>query len=301
MSPIGDSMRRALAALLLATPLLLPGSQASAQAESREGIYLQNQILQLRQELDQLRRGGGAAAIPAPMPRGAAPSASQGELVGTLLDRVSTLEEETRRLRGRLDQAEYQNRSLAQQVEKLQGDLDYRLQQVEGGAPRSAPPAAPPARGPSPAQSLPPVAGGAAAGAAASAPAAAARTPERALAEGQAALGRRDYAAAEAAAKEVLAARGSPRGYDARLLLADAEYGQRNWQDAAVAYGEAYKANQKGSRAAEALIGFGSALANLNQKREACDAFALVQSDHPQLRGPLKERLEAGRQRAGCR
>ena len=291
-------MRRALAALLLATPLLLPGSQAWAQAESREGIYLQNQILQLRQELDQLRRGGGAAAIPAPMPRGAAPGAPQGELVGALLDRVSTLEEETRRLRGRLDQAEYQNRTLTQQVEKLQGDLDYRLQQVEGGAPRSAPTAAaPPPRSPSPAQSLPPVAGGAAA----SAPAAAARTPERALAEGQAALSRRDYAAAEAAAKEVLAARGSPRSYDARLLLADAEYGQRNWQDAAVAYGEAYKANQKGSRAAEALIGFGSALANLNQKREACDAFALVQSEHPQLRGPLKERLEAGRQRAGCR
>ncbi|NOG68844.1 YbgF trimerization domain-containing protein [Roseicella sp. DB1501] len=291
-------MRRALAALLLATPLLLPGSQAWAQAESREGIYLQNQILQLRQELDQLRRGGGAAAIPAPMPRGAAPGAPQGELVGALLDRVSTLEEETRRLRGRLDQAEYQNRTLMQQVEKLQGDLDYRLQQVEGGAPRSAPAAAaPPPRSPSPAQSLPPVAGGAAA----SAPAAAARTPERALAEGQAALSRRDYAAAEAAAKEVLAARGSPRSYDARLLLADAEYGQRNWQDAAVAYGEAYKANQKGSRAAEALIGFGSALANLNQKREACDAFALVQSEHPQLRGPLKERLEAGRQRAGCR
>lgn len=291
-------MRRVLAALFLATPLLLPGARASAQAESREGIYLQNQILQLRQELDQLRRGGGGAAAVVPVPRNAAPAASQGELVGALLDRVSTLEEETRRLRGRLDQAEYQNRTLAQQVEKLQGDLDYRLQQVEGGAPRAAAPAPSP-RTPSPAQSLPPVAGGAA-----SAPAAApsvARTPERALAEGQAALARRDYAAAESAAKEALAARGSPRAYDARLLLADAEYGQRNWQDAAVAYGEAYKANQKGSRAAEALVGFGSSLANLNQKREACDAFALVQSEHPQLRGALRERLEAGRQRAGCR
>ena len=44
-------MRRALAALILAAPLLLPAgtSPARAQAESREGIYLQNQILQLRQ------------------------------------------------------------------------------------------------------------------------------------------------------------------------------------------------------------------------------------------------------------
>ncbi|TDG13154.1 hypothetical protein E2C05_30280, partial [Paracraurococcus ruber] len=60
-------MRRAFAALLLATPLLLPASgPARAQAESREGIFLQNQILQLRQELEQLRRGGGLAA-PAPV------------------------------------------------------------------------------------------------------------------------------------------------------------------------------------------------------------------------------------------
>jgi TolA-binding protein len=298
-------MRRVLAALLLATPLALAeAGPARAQAESREGIYLQNQILQLRQELDQLRRGGGGMAAPAPVapPRGAAPAGPQGELVGALLDRVSTLEEETRRLRGRLEQAEFQNRNLSQQVEKLQGDLDYRLQQIEGGgggAPRAAAPAAPAARPASPAQSLPPVAGPGPAPA--PAPAAAARTPEKALADGQAALTRRDFSAAEAAAREVLSARGSPRAYDARFLLADAEFGQRNWQDAAVAYGEAYKANQKGSRAAEALIGFGNSLANLNQRREACEAFGVVQSEYPQLRGTLKERLDSGRQRAGCR
>lgn len=299
-------MRRALAALLLAAPLALSeAGPARAQAESREGIYLQNQILQLRQELEQARRGGLAGPVPvAPSRGGGAP----GELVGALLDRVSTLEEETRRLRGRLDQADFQNRTLAQQVEKLQGDLDYRMQQLEGGgnAPRAAAPppraGAAPAPGPAsgPAQTLPPIAGGRSA-APASTPVPAARTPERALADGQAALGRRDYAAAETAAREVLGARGSPRGYDARFILAEAEYGQRNWQDAAVAYGEAYRVNQKGSRAAEALIGFGSSLANLNQKREACDAFGLVQSETPQLRGALKERLEAGRQRAGCR
>ncbi|MFZ4407076.1 MAG: YbgF trimerization domain-containing protein [Paracraurococcus sp.] len=295
-------MRRALAALLLALPLLHAAPAAWAQAESREGIYLQNQILQLRQEIELLRRGGAAAA-PAAAPRGGA-AAPQGELVGALLDRVATLEEETRRLRGRVEQGEFQNRTLTQQVEKLQGDIDYRLQQLEGtgGGAKPAAPAAPgrPAAGPGPgpAQSLPPVAGPAPAAAPA---AAVARPPEKALAEGQAALARRDYAAAEAAAREVLAARGNPRGYDARFLLADAEFGQRNWQDAAVAYGEAYKANAKGSRAPEALIGFGTALANLNQKREACDAFALTQSEYPQLRGPLKEKLDAGRQRAGCR
>lgn len=291
-------MRRVLAALLL--PLALAdATPARAQAESREGIYLQNQILQLRQELDQVRRGGGAAVAPAPRASSGAP---QGELVGALLDRVATLEDETRRLRGRLEQAEFQNRTQAQQLEKLQGDIDYRLQQLEGGGARSggAAPARPAPSSAAPAASapsLPPIAGPATAPPAATAP----RPPEKALSDGQAALGRRDFAAAEAAAREVLAVRGSPRAYDARFLLADAEFGQRNWQDAAVAYGEAYKASAKGSRAPEALIGFGTSLANLNQKREACDAFALVQSQYPQLRGALKDRLDAGRQRAGCR
>ena len=123
-------MRRALAALLLATPLVFAdAAPARAQAESREGIYLQNQILQLRQELDQVRRGGAAVV---PVPRGGNAGAPQGELVGALLERVSTLEDETRRLRGRLEQAEFQNRTQAQQLEKLQGDIDYRLQQLEG-------------------------------------------------------------------------------------------------------------------------------------------------------------------------
>src|SRR4051794_41627031 len=108
-------MRRALAALLLAMPLALSAAPAWAQAESREGIYLQNQILQLRQELDQVRRGGGAAVAPVPRGGNAAPQgAAQGELVGALLDRVATLEDETRRLRGRLEQAEFQNRNQAQ-------------------------------------------------------------------------------------------------------------------------------------------------------------------------------------------
>src|SRR4051794_24250773 len=168
-------MRRALAALLLAMPLALSAAPAWAQAESREGIYLQNQILQLRQELDQLRRSGGSS-VPAPTaPRGAAPSS---EMVGVLLDRVTALQEETRRLRGRLDEVEYRNRTLQQTVEKMQGDIDYRLQQVENQP--AARPAAPASRTPAPAPSPAP------APAPSPTPApAAARTPERALSEGQ--------------------------------------------------------------------------------------------------------------------
>jgi len=259
-------------ALLLAAP-------AAAQVETREGIYLQNQILQLRQALE-VQRGG----MPAPA-RGAA---GGGELVGALLERVNRLEEELRGMRGRLDELDYRNRALGQQLEKLQGDLDYRMQQLEGGG--RGPRAAPDRSGavePSPA--APPMA------------AAPARTPERLLAEGQAALARRDFESAESTAREVLGARGTARAYDARFLLADALAGQRDWQQAAVSYGEAFKASPKGTRAPEALIGFGTALNNMGQKKDACDAFALAGQQFPSLKGALKDRLDAGRQRAGCR
>ena len=107
---------------------------AHAQVESREGIALQNQMLDLRRELDALRRGGAGAAPSAPS-RG---SAASGDLVQQLLGRVQELEEENRRLRGRLDVADNNDRQIRAEMEKLRGDLDFRLQALEKGAGRPA-------------------------------------------------------------------------------------------------------------------------------------------------------------------
>ena len=280
-------MRRVLAALLLVGLAAWPGTPALAQAESREGIYLQNQLLQLRQELDQLRRGGGSSlgAVPVAPPRGGA-GAPQGELVGQLLDRVVAMEEEVRRLRGRLEESEFRGRQLGQTVEKLQGDVDYRLQQLEGGArspaAQSSPPAAPPRPNPPPA-------------------AAASRPPERAIADGQAALARRDFAAAEAAAREVLAVRNSPRATDGHLLLGDALTAKRDFAGAALAYNEGFTRGRNGPRAPEAMIGLAGAFASLGSRREACDTLDDLRSNFPNLRGPQADRAAETRRRAGCR
>ncbi|SDB73668.1 tetratricopeptide repeat protein [Belnapia rosea] len=282
-------IRPLLAALILAASLLLPASGAWAQAESREGIYLQNQILQLRQELDQLRRSGGSV-VPAPTvapSRGVAP---QGELVGALLDRVTALEEETRRMRGRLEESEYRNRTLAQTVEKMQGDLDYRLQQIENQpSGRAAPAPAPAPRAPAAASPAP-----------APAPAAV-RTPERIIADGQAALGRRDFAGAEAAAREALANRNSPRATDAQLLLGDALSGKRDYAGAALAYNDAFTRSRTGPRAPEALLGLANSFNSLGNKRESCDTLDDLRSNFPNLRGAIAERAADARRRAGCR
>jgi TolA-binding protein len=309
--------RRALAAavLILAAPLggvlvapAIAVRPALAQAESREGIFLQNQILQLRQELDALRRSGGGSALPAPMPRGggggAAPS---GELLTQLLDRVGALEEELRRMRGRLDETEFRSRQLAQSVEKLQGDVDFRFGQLEGqgsgggggggssgsgsrsrgGRTAAAEPG--PAAAPQPAATAQP------------APPPAPRTPERTIAEGQAALNRRDYAAAETAAREALAVRNSPRAADAQLLLADALAGKRDYAGAALAYNDAYVRARSSPRAPDALLGLANSFTNLGHKREACDTLDDLRSNFPNLRSAQAERAADTRRRAGCR
>ncbi|PZP45664.1 MAG: hypothetical protein DI601_09280 [Azospirillum brasilense] len=289
-------MRHALLASVFLASLAL-GPSARAQVESREGITLQNQILQLRQELEQLRaRGGGGYAAPAlPPPSRGGAAGGGSELVGQLLDRVSALEDETKRLRGRVDQLEFQNRNLQQQMEKLQGDTDYRLQQVEqgGGAGRRSQAPATPAPGPA---AAPPASAPAAA-----APAAVPRTPERALSDGQAALSRRDYAAAEAAAREVIGARSAPRQQDAQILLGDALLGRRDYQNAALAYDDAYRRNRKSGRAPEALLGLANAFNGFGAKREACQTLDQLNSEFPKPSGSLASQAAQARQRAGCR
>ncbi|MFC4170356.1 hypothetical protein ACFOY6_23795, partial [Pseudoroseomonas aestuarii] len=105
-----------LLAPLLLPPMLLAAGPAAAQMESREGIALQNQILQLRQELDMMRRSGGGGGYAAPVPM--APPAGRGgvaggspELLSQMLERVGALEEEVRRLRGQVQESEYRVRT----------------------------------------------------------------------------------------------------------------------------------------------------------------------------------------------
>ena len=274
--------------LLLA---LSPGA-ALAQVETREGIALQNQILQLRQEVEALRRGG---ALPAPV---ASPFASpgssralagpQGELVPQLLDRVSRMEEEQRQLRGRAEQAEFNERQLRERVQKLEGDIDFRLQAIEqqrngGRAPAPAAPNATPA---------PPPATPAAAGP---------RPPQRALAEGQAALARREFVAAEAAAREVINSRDTPRQADAQMLLGDSLLGRRDFGAAAVAYDDAFRRSPQGSRAPEAMLGVANSFIGMNNNRDACGQLTDLRTRNPNLAGPIVERVADARRRAQCR
>lgn len=265
---------------------------ARAQVDSREGIALQNQMFQLRQELqilrDQVARGGGAASQSALGGRYTPPPGG-GDMVAQLLTRVDAMEEQIRQFRGRLDELQNQMQRQNADLGKRIDDLAFAMTNQGGGAAPARPapaPAAPAVASPPP--SPPPVG-------------AARRTPELAIQEGNAALARRDYAAAEAAAREVLTNRTSPRAYDAQLLLAQALNGQRQYPQAAIAYDDAYNRNRKGPYAQDALLGLANALTAINEKRAACESLSRFRAEFPQPRADLRDAVAAAVQRAGCR
>ena len=114
------------------------------------------------------------------------------------------------------------------------------------------------------------------------------------------ALARRDYAAAEAAAREVLALGHGAHTTDANFLLAHAQAGQHQYQQAAATYYGIYKANPRTPRAAESLLGVSNALIGLGDKVPACQALAKLSAEFPRPDAGLRAGEAAARKRASC-
>jgi TolA-binding protein len=237
---------------------------ALAQVESREGITLQNEILELRQQMANLQQLGNQAVPPSqsnlgpPEQEGGPPpgyAGGSGDAVAQLTVRVSALEEQVRTLEGRITELENTEHHDHDDLTKQIGDLAFKVGQggapAGEGAPAPGPDTLPP---PGAAGTVPSVGDDGAGLAAPRQPRQPAipphRPPELALKQGNAALARRDYAAAEAAAREVLAMGHGAHTADANFLLAHAQAGQHQYQQAAATYYSIYKANPRTPRAA---------------------------------------------------
>jgi len=284
---IAALLRRIALAFVLVCAASIP---ARAQMDSREGIMLQNQILELRRDMQVLQQQRGA---PSSYYSGNTPPPADGGsgLEGQLLDRVQTLEDQVRRLRGQLDEQTNAMRTAQDRLAKQIDDLNFRLGNQGAGTsatPQSPPQANQPNRPSAPDTPQAP-------------PAPVRRTPELALQEGNAALARRDYPAAESAAREVLSTgRNSPRLGDANFLLAQSLIGQRNFQGAAVAYDDAYNRSRTGPRASDALLGMANALTGLNERPAACATLDKLAREFPGARGPVRDTAVALRRRNDC-
>ncbi len=313
---MGRSSFRVL--LIAALPLLslAVSPPAAAQMESREAISLQDQILELRHELEMMQAQQGGTAAPAPyyaQPAYPAPSGGgSSDTVAQLLTRVSTLEDQMRDLRGRVDELSNTVQRMSADLGKQIDDLKFQLQNPQAASAAGSPVSGPALQGqpatalgtlpegalpPAGAVSLPPGPTSQAARVQPPGP----RTPEVALQEGYAAFARHDYAAAQQDAQEVLSKRASPRAYDAQYLLAQSLAGQHQWSRAAIAYDDTYNRSPKGGHAEEALLGLANSLTAINEKRAACDTLTKLHAEFPRPRTELRDQISAAHQRAGCK
>jgi TolA-binding protein len=284
--------------------------RAAAQMESREAISLQDQILELRHELEalQAQQGGGAAPTPYyPQPAYPAPSGGgSSDTVAQLLTRVGALEDQMRELRGRVDELQNTVQRMGADLGKQIDDLKFQLQNPQAaGAAAAGPSHSPTVQSPQPTPlgtgsgTAPPPPPPSASQAPAPPPGP--RTPEVALQEGWAAFARHDYVAAQQDAQEVLSKRASPRAYDAQYLLAQSLAGQHQWSRAAIAYDDTYNRSPKGGHAVDALLGLANSLTAISEKRAACDTLTKLHNEFPHPRAELHGQISAAYQRAGCR
>ncbi len=304
-------MKKLLAVCLLLAGLAgFPGAQAQ-QLDSRDAIKLRDQILELQQEVQALRdqqgqRGGSSLGGASSGAAGAA----DPELMTQLLERVQRLEESSRTLSGRIDEERNARQRATDDLAKQIGDLNFRLDNPGVAAP--ARPAAPVAAG---------AAAGAAAGSATMSPPPSSlgtapsalpplpvppappgkRTPEIALRDGNAALLRKDYVAADAAAHEVLDGPKGPRTTDAQFLLAQSLYGRKKYTEAAVAFDDTYKRGRTGAHAPDSLLGLANALTALDERKAACETLDKLRAEFPTQRPDLKDPAAAARKAANCR
>ncbi len=289
---------RLLLAGLLSISLVLP---LHAQVESREAIALRNQILEVQHELDQLRQqmqaGGGnnpGSALGGNYGQAAPPgNAASGDLVATLLQEVSSLQDQIRTLRGQVDdltnKTDTQLADLGKKIDDLQ--FQFQIMQGKGSGPVAFPAPSSLTRPTQPAAPTAPTAP------TATAP----PPPEVLLHQGEMALARSDYAAALSAAETVLKIDPrSPRAYDAQFLAARALFGERQFTRAALAYDDAYGRAPAGSLAQDSLLGLARSLVAINQKPAACGALSKLHQQFRTLRSDIAPAATSLAHQAGC-
>ena len=293
------------AGLGLALGLAALASPASAGVSS-----LAAELGSLRAELAALRRVEPTQAEPARL--------------GEFEVRLGELEEELRRLTGRIEQLEFGQRTLEDRFDQLIGDLDARLLALEGrpagqaGAlppseaqtalpavaptlPGPAPPAEPQTLGqvprsavlalprPDPSAIPPP-------------PSTAELPPQQQYEAAMRLLRAGDYAGAEGGLQLFLDVNPDHAlAANAAYWLAETYYVRKNYAAAAAAFARNYQTYGKdAAKSSDNLLKLGMSLEGLGEKDKACLSYAELAKEFPNAPAHIQQALVRERARAEC-
>jgi tol-pal system protein YbgF len=312
------------AALIGALQLLSVGT---VRAQDRDLRPLLDRLERMERDMNQLQRqvyrGGSTSGAPVPL------APADGGTAVNLELRLDQIETQMRTLTGSLEEANYSIDQLKRRLDKLVGDVDQRLTQLEhpgtpagaaaGGVAAATPapgaganPAAPPSQAgvlvapPAAAQNP---GGQTAAARPAAAPAATSGGPGT-LPTGSAQdqynyafglLRQADYPAAEEALRSfVQRYPNDPLAGNAEYWLGETYYVRKDYNNAAATFAEGYRKYPQSGKAADNLLKLGMSLGNVGQKKEACLTFSQLAHDFPKASGNITERVNQEKQRLGC-
>jgi tol-pal system protein YbgF len=202
-------------------------------------------------------------------------------------DRFNQLQQSLTNLTGQIEQLQNRNAKLQQQMEKMQADYEYRIEQLEkGGAGR------PGGAAPRPA---------AQAAAPAPTPAAGAANADQLYDEAIKKLQEGDYAAAERGFKTFIQRNPQNRlAGNAQYWLGETYYARRDYNNALTAFAEGYKVYKTSPKGPDNLLKLGITMALMGRKPDACAVFARFNQDYPRATDLQKRRIDQERQKNGC-
>jgi tol-pal system protein YbgF len=274
----------------LFAPLILGLTLLCAPALAQEdGGTIADRLERLERDLNfvqkQVYRGGGGAAATAA--GGGAPVNS-----GQMQVRFSQIDEEIRKLYGKLEQVEFQNRQAMTDLKKLSEDVDFRLRAIEqkqAEMAQAAAPVAPPppqAFSPDPTDMGEPKPATYQAGAtepARPAPAAAKEFPSSNAHYSNAfrLLNEKKFAEAGASFDAFIKKYPSdPLVGNAYYWLGETQYSRNDFTRSAESFRKGFEANPDGQKAADNLYKLAMSLAQTKRNNEACVVLAQVISKY---------------------
>ncbi|TCO12461.1 tol-pal system protein YbgF [Camelimonas lactis] len=237
-----------------------------------------------------LALAAGLAVLPAP--------AARAQDAADIVVRMGQLEEQVRTMSGRIEQLQFENRRLNEQLRKFQQDVEFRLQEKSGGGGASPAPSTSPGRerrgdagaGVSPGGSSQVAGQTGAAGAGGDA-------FENARGQFQ----QRQYAAAEMGFRQFLQANPRDRrAPEAIYWLGESYFQRQQYSEAAEQFLKISTEYAKSARGPDALVKLGMSLSRLNAKQEACATLAEVLRKYPNASVDVRSAVERERRRTKC-
>ncbi len=220
--------------------------------------------------------------------------------------RMGEFDENLRDINGRLDEINHQIKTLDDRLNLINKDIDIRLKMLEGkpisgGAGGGI--QAPKEKFKAPvAQNAPKSIVGDAIASGNDLPNVPTRSADEIYQAGLEALKANDFATAESSFDSVL--RRFPKDKlagNAQYWLGEVYYGRKNYKEAAIAFGKAYKQYKDGPKGPDSLLKLGMSMKELKKKTEACAAFTSMKAEFPKAEDRVKKKAEQEAKSLNCK